>query len=355
MAAWFALADRFAASPEVAGWRERLRETCAGEPLATLVDLIGRDAPLPGRALRQARGDWLERVRLFVRLRDAASRLGAGQAADLACAGLVRDMNGAFLNYAATLNRLLFSDDSPELARISAAFMRLDLLQLALEELGAMAEASNARHALLLFASQVMSKVNAMIRQFLDRRDPLARYGVASLLVEVEELIVLAERLLESGAGATVEEAAGPGGTIVVEFIDNVRKLVGLTGQELSEQVQDRPPSHREGPMTDAKQVLFVGRLRQLGLLYRFATGLGAGDQMALLHDLAAEIHAFLQRLTDQLLSVLQASEAEERDDALVERLWVRLTVIAELAEQFGWLELRQHILIATRNRVVVA
>lgn len=355
LAAWFAVAERLAGSSGIARRRERLRESCTGEPLATLVDLIGRDAPLPGRVLRQARGDWLELVGLFVRLRDAASRLGAGQTTDLACAGLVRDMNGAFLGYAATLNRLLFSDDSPELARISADFMRLDVLQLALEELGAAAEAGNARHALSLFASQVMSKVNAMIRQFLDRRDPLARYGVASLLVEVEELIVLAERLLEGGVGAAVEETAGPGGAVVVEFIGNVRELAGLIGQELSEQVRDRPPSGSGDLTTDAKQVLFVGRLRQLGLLYRFATRLEAEGQATLLHDLAAEIHAFLRRLTDQLLIALQALEAGEQADLLAERLWIRLTVIAELAELFGWLELQQRILVATRNRVVVA
>lgn len=35
------------------------------------------------------------------------------------------------------LNRLLFNDDSPHLLQIAADFMRLDLLLLAMEELGA--------------------------------------------------------------------------------------------------------------------------------------------------------------------------------------------------------------------------
>lgn len=355
LVSWFALAERLAASSEdVAGRRERLRGICAGESLATVVELIHRDAPLPGRATRQARGDWLELVRLFVRLRDTASRLGEGQAADLVRTGLIRELIGAFLSYGGSLNRLLFSDDSPQLVRISADFMRLDLLQLALEELGAAAEVGHARNTLLLLAGQVMSKVNAMIRQFLDRRDPLTRYGVAGLLVEVEELIVLADRLLEGGAETAVA-ATGPGGAVMVDFIGNVRELAGLIGQELSGQVRDRPPpaDASGGPVTDIGQTLFAGRLRQLSLLYRFATHLEAGGQAALLRGLADDVHAFLRRLADQLLIALQALETEERADILAERLWVRLTVIAEMAEQFGWLELRQRILTATRSRVI--
>ena len=38
-----------------------------------------------------------------------------------------------------------------------------------------------------------------------------------------------------------------------------------------------------------------------------------------------------------------------------MEPLWARLSVIVDLAERFGWLELRQKVLIAIRNRAVVA
>lgn len=350
--AWFALADRFApSSAEIAGRRARLRELCAGEPLATLADSIKRAAPLPGRAMRQARGDWLELVRLFADLDRAAVRLDQGQTAALARADLIREFAGAFLSYAGSLNRLLFADDSPQLGRISADFMRLDVLQLALEELGAAAEVNRARHSLLLFAGQVMGKVNAMIRQFLDRPDPLSHYGVASLLVEVEELIVLADRLLEGGAEAAMAELAEPGGAAMAEFVGNARELAALIGRELAGQVHDRPPSGAGETVADPGQTLFVGRLRQLGLLYQCASQLEAGGRAGL-GDLAAEVHAFLRTLTDRLLIALQTLDAEEQVGASAERLWVRLTVIAELAERFGWLELRQRILVATRERL---
>ena len=81
-----------------------------------------------------------------------------------------------------------------------------------------------------------------MIRQFLDRRDPLARYGVASLLVEVEDLIVLADRLLEGGAEASMAEPAEPGGAVMVEFVGNVRELAALIGRELAGQIAKRLP-----------------------------------------------------------------------------------------------------------------
>ncbi len=118
----------------------------------------------------EARGDWLELVRLLGLLHLAAQRLGGAQAADLARSRLIQELTGAFLDYASTLNRLLFSDDCPHLIQIAADFMRLDLLQLALEELGAEAESRRVQQTQLLFVNQVMGKVNTLIRQFLQHR-----------------------------------------------------------------------------------------------------------------------------------------------------------------------------------------
>ncbi len=124
--------------------------------------------------------------------------------------------------------RLLFGEDDPQLARISADFMRLDLLQLALDELGAEAEGRGVQQTLLLFVNQVMGKVNVLIRKFLGHRDPLGRFGVTNLLVEVEELIVLAERLLESNAEITPAEASGPGGAAMADFIARMNRDYGV-------------------------------------------------------------------------------------------------------------------------------
>jgi len=345
MEAWFSVAEPSASHSAEA---RRLREVCEGESLAALVESIQRDAPLPGRVLREARGDWLERVRLFVLLRNAGRRLGAGSAAEVARAGLVQELSGGFLAYANTLNRLLFDDDSPQLMRISADFLRLDLLQLALEELGAETEGRSVRQMLLLFANQLMGKVNALIRQFLNRRDPLARFGVASLLVEIEELIVLVERLLEGGEPATVE-ATHPGGAVVTEFFGNLRRLGRLIGRELVQQIRHEAcPAEAGAPALEQGRQLFVGRLRQLGLLFRLTTHLEAAAPVLQLQDAVAEMHRFLNHLTDRLL----ADSLAPNPPAMIEWSWERLSVVADLAEQFGWLELRQRILQAVRGRV---
>lgn len=327
-------------------WR-RLQQRYGDESLTTLAAAILRDAPLPGRVLQNARGDWLERVRWFARQWGNKRHSENLQAADTARTGLLQAFTSAFLDYAGILNPLLFSEDNPQLLRISADFARLDLLRLALEELDANTEAQRVQQTQLLFASQVMSKVNSLIRQFTDRRDPLARFGVASLLIEVEELIVLAERLLEGNDTAAAEPAAA-GGIVLAEFINNARQLGRILGQELYQQIQTEAADDTK-TTRDAGQMLFIGRLRQLGLLYRFATRLEGGERAESLRMLATETHKLLHNLADQLL----AGAAKSESPMASEQRWARLSIIAELAEQFVWPELHQHILLSIRGQIL--
>jgi hypothetical protein len=41
---------------------------------------------------------------------------------------------------------------------------------------------------------------------------------------------------------------------------------------------------------------------------------------------------------------------ANQEQPVVIERLWARLSLIAELAEQFGWQDLRRQILEAARS-----
>jgi serine/threonine-protein kinase len=351
---WFALQERAPSTADRDAERQRLLDWCMGEALATLKEQIHRDAPIPGQALTQARGDWLELMGLFTLIRDTAARLGPTPTLDAARAQLIQELTGAVFHYANTLNRLLFSEDNPQLLRISADFTRLELLQLALEELGAEAEMRTMRQTLLLFANQVMSKINVLIRQFLDNQHPLARFEVTSLLVEVEEMIVLAERLLEWGAETAALEAMGSGGTTMTEFLDSAQALGRLLVEELVEQFAGEQKRALElGPGAFSKgQAAFVGRIRQLGLLYRFAIRLEPSVQTASLHDLTAEVYHCLEQLATGLLETLETEDASQAGTA-TEPLWARLSVIAELAEQFAWRELQQRVLVAIRQRVM--
>ncbi|MCB1821673.1 MAG: serine/threonine protein kinase, partial [Candidatus Competibacteraceae bacterium] len=350
---WFALQERAPSTADRDAERQRLLDWCMGEALAALNERIHRDAPTPGQVVAQARGDWLELIGLFALIQDIAARLGPAPTLDAARARLIKTLTGAVFHYANTLNRLLFSEDNPQLLRISADFTRLELLQLALEELGAEAQTRTMRQTLLLFANQVMSKINALIRQFLDDRNPLARFEVTSLLVEVEEMIVLAERLLEWGAETAAVEAMGSGGTTMIEFLDSAQALGQLLVEELVQQFTgEQKRALQLGPGAfSTGQAAFVGRIRQLGLLYRFAIRLEPSVQTTSLHDLTAEVYHCLEQLATGLLQALEAVDALQTATA-TDPLWARLSVIAELAEQFAWRELQQRVLVAIRRRV---
>lgn len=334
--------------------RRRLQRWHASLPLTALAEQIERDAPLPGRILQEARGDWLELVRLFALLRNAGRQIGNIPELDAARDRIIEKLTDAFLNYSSVLNPLLFSVDGPQLTRLSADLMRLDVLQLALEELEADVEVRHVRQTLLLFANQVMSRINALIRQFLEGHDPLARFDVANLLVEVDELIALAERLL---AGSSVIAATGqPGGAAMAEFIENARTLGRILADELIRQIQQE---HRHTveigqPSFSAGQTVFVGRLRQLGLLYRFvAYWQTSHRRMETLRLLATEMHYQLEDIVDALLAALQMT-ADAESSIAANLLWARLTIIADLAEQFDWPELHQRVLLAARSWVQV-
>ncbi|HOW76911.1 MAG TPA: serine/threonine-protein kinase [Candidatus Competibacteraceae bacterium] len=352
LAAALMLVGRAPAGDNETADRRRLRQWCVNLPLTALAEQIERDAPLPGRILQEARGDWLELVRLFALLRNAGRQIGNIPELDAARDRIIERLTDAFLNYSSVLNPLLFSVDGPQLTRLSADLMRLDLLQLALEELEADAEVRHVRQTLLLFANQVMSRINALIRQFLEGHDPLVRFDVANLLVEVDELITLAERLL---AGSSVIVATGqPSGAAMAEFIENARTLGRVLADELIRQIQQeqRHTVGIEQPSFSSGQTVFVGRLRQLGLFYRFVAYWQTSDgRMESLCLMATEMHCQLEDITNALLAALQTT-ADAESSVAADLLWARLTIIADLAEQFGWPALHQRVLLTARSWV---
>lgn len=99
---------------------------------------------------------------------------------------------------------------------------------------------------------------------------------------------------------------------------------------------------------------MFIGWLRQLGLLYRFAAHWQTGQaRMEALRQWAEDMHRRLEEIADALLAALHTTGGAKSSGA-ADLLWTRLTVIAELAEQFGWPELRQRVLLAARSWVLI-
>ena len=66
------------------------------------------------------------------------------------------------------LNRVLMDGDNPDIQMLSLDFLRLEILQHALEELGAEAELAQSRSAMLMFAVQVIRKVTQILRACTD-------------------------------------------------------------------------------------------------------------------------------------------------------------------------------------------
>lgn len=348
--AWITLRERShpgeTTARETAQWHSLLE----GRLVPALEARIRQQAPLPGKTLPRGRGDWLELVSLFGLLRQTADPRNIPPALEAARSRIVATLGQGVFDYSGELGRQLFSEDSPTLARITPDFMRMELLELALQELGGEAEQQQFRQTLGLFANQVIGKINTVFRQALDSENPRIRADVGRLLMEAEDLMVLVECLLTWGIDPT---GAAPGGAVMTGFIDNIRQVQRLLIGELVAQFEtEEREAHRLGPRAfEAGQAQFIERLEQLGMLYRLAVRLQSMAPVTPLHQLGVDVHHDLANIGTILLTILETL-VDPRQPLLGELLWQRLSVIAGLAEQFGWLELHQKLLLAVRDRV---
>lgn len=292
------------------------------EPLSALI-LTG--VPAPRAVLTGGRADWMALVRLFARLKATLGRLGTPERAAMMAARIAMELSGAVLLYSNELNRELMADDNPDIMRLSADFMRLDILAMALEELGAETELRGARGTMLMFAGQVMRKVNSILRACTDGNDGFARFGVAVILSDIEDLIVMAGRVLETSPdGIGAFQAIGR--EIVVEFIELSRRFAALSIEELRALAGSAAP--------DA----FAAKLRPVGALYAFATRLPAADGVEAMQALTADLHRHMGTLAVELA---RATDADAH---------ARLESLHDMASGLGWTEIERMTVDALRR-----
>ncbi|HYD66802.1 serine/threonine-protein kinase [Azospirillum sp.] len=298
------------------------------EGLAPLAALIRAGMPAPGAAPGAVRADWMALVRLFARLAEAAVARGLQDAAVAATQEVAVALNAALADYARRLDDLLAADDNPDLAVISADFLRLDVLLLALEVLRA--DHAAAQGALAVFAARVMRKVNATIAGFLAEvddgaeggaEDGVARFGVAVLLSEVESLLDLAARLLDADPGPGLGDDLGEAD--VAAFLAHARALAGRVAAELR---------------AEPDAAVFGGRLKALAALYTVATRLPSGAV------LRQPLAALTQELYAQVSALLDAIPAAEPE---------RIEAVYDMAEALGWSEVQRAAVTALRRRLV--
>lgn len=311
------------------GDAQRWQSLLLGAGIEPLAELIVASTPAPRAAPASQRRDWMPMVRLFAAMTRALAGTPAADRAKMSAARIAFDLSGRFFLYSGELNRVLMDGDNPDIQMLSLDFLRLEILQHALEELGAEAELAQSRSAMLMFAVQVIRKVTQILRACTDGNDGLARFGVAIILANIEELIVMAQRLFETGGQAT----GGLPQDAVAEFIAAAGRFASLSVEELRGEVAT-------GAGTPES---FAARLRGVGQLYLFATRLTAPDCAALMHSLSTMLYGLVAGLTADLGNA-PVSDTGARS---------RLVALAEMASGLGWSEVERIALTALRRWAV--
>ncbi len=313
--------------------------------LERLKDLIIHEAPTPGKAVEAgARNDWMLCIDLFRLLGEFIVQTGGTDRAALSAAEAREELMNAAMAYAGLIQQQLSGPDHIELYRISADFMRLDILQWGLEELGGDQDVREMHRSIRRSAGQVLERVNASIRDFLQTREVLARQDVAGLLADIDELIVIATRVIEpspqAGDSRAVFAPHETDSSIIRTFIENAKELAGLFMEELGE----------DGTLRKADVTDFQNKLRQLGRLYRFSVLFDDKAFRGALHQLTQGVHDAVEALS----GTLQRRLREAEDEATRELLQRQLTVIYELAEELGWVGFCERLMTDLRDGFLV-
>ena len=314
-----------------------------------LADRALEAVPAPDSAPVSIPGNWMATIQVVADLAEAANDLNLAEAPE-ARDQIVAALLGAVLSYRRRFAAALDADE-PDLARLSIDLLRLDVLHEAIECLGAPAAAARTALAQRQIAGKVMATVNDIVARFTETGDALARFGVANLLVEVEELVVIADRLLVDAPGPANEDDIA--GAVIDRFLDLAGQLSDAVVAELADEVARGS--------SDVKA--FDQRLRQLGLIYLFATRLRGGGKREKVRQLVDRTHAAVNRLAAALNKALTAGLAEvsRRSDgpapndlqAAARVAFAQLTAVFDLAERFGWIDLRRRLLADLRSRLI--
>ena len=335
------LSAQIVAIPLAAEQRARIVHLCLQSGLVPLADVAIASAPIPGVRLPSTRPDFMALLTLMDICRRLIGHLDPKVEANVPIKRVAMQLQQAASGFATSLSQMLSGEDSPDIAGISANFMRLDVLELGLEVLGAEEERRSLAATEAILVNQVMTKVNATIRAYTQTGDMLARFGVASLLAEIEELIVFAERLVERPTGiADAFEAVGR--QTLAEFIRHAGTLAQMTVDELSSEAAAMMPDTRA----------FAGRIKQVGFIYLFATRVNDDGCRPLLRELSEHVHGLMKRMASETISRLKAA-LTTGETARIQAAAAQLTALHDLLQQLGWHELGRQLLAELRNRIV--
>lgn len=323
-------------SPSV---RARGADVCTNRGLAPLAKIASECAPLPGVRQASSREDFVAIATLMGICRELLGSFGAD--ADSAVRELAATLQENVAIFASSLAENLAGDDNPDLANISANLMRIDVIELGLKMLGADEEERSLASTEVLLVNQVMARINATFRRYSQTGDMFAHYEVAVFLTEIEEMIVLAERLVAPLEGMpSAFDAIGR--QTLIEFVRNAEVLAQSTVNELL----------RELRTGGARIPTFASRIKQLGLIYIFATRLDEAASRTPLLELSARLYSLMEELAGEIVARLKAALTHNELLAVRARM-EQISALHELAGEVGWEELGRRLLAELRNHVI--
>ena len=323
---------------------ERHNKLYIESSIESLKDIIIKEAPLPGKEISlDDRSDWMLCIDLFSFLGERAATPECADTFKGQAQAIRAELLTAAMMYANQINQLLFSPDHLDLTRVSADFMRLDILQWGLEELDGQQEVGQMHNNIRMFAGQVLQKVNASILDFINSKEVLARFDMANMLLYIDELIVIATRIIESpqsGASAMpAQNLMGQG--IILQFIDNACKVAEIFVEELLLSVLDQ----------DLNQDSFESKLRLLGRLYQFSVIFDDESCRVALKRLTETVYQGALGLTEKIKGLLDhmtiEGVSENEQQKLLHGL---LNTMYDLAEDLGWVGLSQSLMMKLRD-----
>lgn len=302
------------------------------EGVRPLVAWLAAAAPDPQGA-GVAGGDWLAAAGVMQALLALLRGQPEAREADAAVTDLAQDVAARALLFGDALSqRLAAADEAPDLQELAFGFLNLDALCFCLDSLGAERERRLVEAAALLAVAGVLRKAAALMRRYVETRDPLIRFDVLNLLLRSEDLIGLAGRVAAPavGQGRSAAAFAQVGEDALADLIRAIAGLVGAVGEELVTAATD-PAGLDET----------LARLRQLQLVHRFASRLDMAAFRDALSGLSGQVHELFSRLGEVLLAL--------PDDADARR---RIGVLHDMAAELGWHDLARRLLAGLRRRI---
>lgn len=319
----------------------RAATLCGEQGFMTIAQQLYATVPLPGRDPGSVANadDWIDGTRLARLMFDFARRFPEGGAPEPVLGALTHALACDILVFASEIGERLTVDEAPDLGVLVPDLARIDRIVLALDTLYAPRERRLVYATLQLVTGQILRRAAAFINRYARDRDPLARFDVVNMLVQMEELVALTGRLLDD----TPDAEHGAENAVVARnvaaltaFLEAMAQLVDVS-EELLETALRREDA--------AAARDFVSHLKQVRLIYRFGIRLDGQAFKQQLSSLVERIHELCVRLGMALTASPDISAFRRQC----------LSALHELAEDLGWHELAAQLLTHLRRTILTS